>query len=232
MNDVLTLLWKEYRTNAHLIVIGCSILFLPVLLAISMTSANSNDANISEIVAVGMIFGSVASLVVSQVMMICLGGFLVGGERSARTFEFLFNQPVSRFKIVISKLLFALAWIVAVWLLGLLMMLVGWQSLEAGNAPNLEGLGFEFFIDVGAVGVMLFATCWLASNIFDGSVLAMAVGSVATAFTFLLIQMITKNVGSVLEFEDYDWTRIVVFTILSLALTAAGAKRFVDRKAP
>ncbi len=232
MSAILTLLWKEYRGNLHLIIVGLTVLLLPVLLAFSMTYANSDSNSLIQIIGVGLLFGTVASLVLSQGMLICLGGFLIGGERTARTFEFLFNQPVSRSKIVISKLVFALAWIVIVWLIGGGMLLIGQQLTESGRGFDLAALGINFFIDVGISGLMLFSACWLASNLIDGSILAMAVGTLAAAFLFFFTQVMTTRYGSVVTWGDVDGTRVVVFGSLSALFIVKGARLFVGRKSP
>lgn len=232
MNDVLTLLWKEYRTNAHLIIVGLTVLFLPMLLAVSMAYANSNGGSPWEIIGAGLTFGTVASMVFSQGMMICLGGLLIGGERSARTFEFLFNQPVSKTKIVISKLLFALAWTVVVWLIGITILNAGLQLVDPGRGVNLEALGIAFFVDVGVVGLMLFSACWMASSMIEGSVLAMAIGAMATALLYLLVKGVSGQFDWVVNLGDYDGTRIMAFSVFSIISIAVGANRFLGRKSP
>lgn len=234
MNVILTLLWKEYRSNAYLVVVGCAVLFLPVLISFSMVYGNrrSPDVPFSDVLPISLIFGAIIGLVLSQFMLLCLGGHLIGGERSTRTFEFLFNQPVSRFRIVSSKLMFAFVWAVTVWALGGLILLIGFQLMEPGSGPNLEGMGSEFFFEVAAGGAMLFGASWLASNWMDNSVLAMALGAFLATAVFLVLRVIAGQFDSLIEIGGYDWTRIIVMTVLSIVTTTIGARIFVKRKSP
>ena len=232
MNDHLTLLWKEFRSNVHLIIVGISVLLLPVLIVISMTYGNDPGAPISEFLAAGLLFGTVAGLILSQVMMLCLGGQLIGGERSARTFEFLFSQPVSKSKIVTSKLVFAFVWMVITWSVGGLLLFVGSQLAHPETGVSLNGVELEFFAEIAATGGMLFAASWLASTKVESPVLAIALGALATTAAFLLLQFLETRFESVFKIGGDRWARIIALSLLSITATVAGARIFVNRKAP
>ena len=233
MSDVLTLLWKEYRTNAHLIVIGLSVLFLPVILAFSLAYGNAEvEVTFIDTVSVGLIFGGLAGLILSQLMMLCLGGYLIGGERSSRTFEFLFSQPVSKTRIILTKLFFALLWVVVIWLLAGAMLLVGTQMNPPGEGVNLDGVTVEFFMEIAAFGAMLFGSAWLASNKIDSSILAMAIGAIATTAVIMVLQLIASRFDALVEIRDYDWTRIIALGALSAVAIALGSRIFINRKSP
>ena len=234
MNEILTLTWKEYRNNIHLLVFALSLLVLPIIWATSIVFLNARaEAPYTEILSAGMLAGSLASIIFSQFVMLCLGGHLISGERSARTFEFLFLQPVSRRVIAVSKLLFALAWSAATWLTVSCIAFCGYILITEGNEPGGEFFNSAFFVEVAVVGLMLFATSWLASSRLNNSVVSMCAGAFASSCVFIfLLLVVGERFKDMFTINEYDWTRILVMFPLSVVAIIAGFILFVRRKSP
>ncbi len=232
MNDFWTLLWKEYRNNTHLIIVGLTVLFLPVFIVMSFVYGGSTDRPFLDVIAMGLILGAIGGLILSQFLLLCLGGHLIGGERSTRSFEFLFNQPVSRIKMIMAKLVFALLWTAIAWGLVGLMVLIGIQIAHPESGIGNDEIAGEIFAEIAAAGAMLFGASWLASNKVDSSVLAIAIGAITAGAFFLFLQFISTRIDSRLTIGGYDWTRIVAFSLLSVIATSFGVWIFVRRKTP
>ena len=234
MNDIATLLWKEYRNNAHLIIFGFSVLILPFVWSTSVVTLNAQaEATVADCLAAGLMIGAVVSVILSQFVLLCLGGHLIGGERGGRTFEFLFLQPISRLTIALSKLLFAFAWGTVTWMLLAGATVVGYLLLREENGPDFEFFKTGFFVEVAVVGFMLFSTAWLASSRLSNSVVAMCAGAFASSIVFLILMMVVGDrFEEVFTFNEYDWTRIIVMFPASLAAIVAGVFLFTTRKSP
>jgi ABC-type transport system involved in multi-copper enzyme maturation permease subunit len=234
MNLFSTLIWKEYRNNTHLMVFAGSALLLPTILLTSMIFANAQaDVSIADILSVGLIYGAVTGIIISQFTMLCLGGHLIGGERAGRTFEFLFLQPVSRLSIASSKLVFVLLWTIATWSIAGVLAWIGYLCITEGREPNLEFTNSSFFVEIASVGFLMFGAAWMASSRVENSVVAMCIGALATAlvFSFLLL-VVGDRFESIFTINKYDWTRIFAMSTVAQLCVIGGVILFVRRKAP
>ncbi|MEL7500461.1 MAG: ABC transporter permease subunit [Planctomycetota bacterium] len=234
MNEILTLTWKEYRNNIHLLVFAISVLALPIIWATSITLLNARpEATYADMLAAGMMFGSVGSIIFSQFVMLCLGGHLIAGERGGRTFEFLFLQPVSRRTIALSKLLFAFVWSVATWLLVGFIAFCGYMLTNQDNGPAFDFVNSSFFVEVAVVGLLLFATSWFASSMLNNSVVSMCAGAFASTCVFIFLLLVVRDrFEPTFSFYEYDWTRILIMFPISVTAIVAGLVRFIKRKSP
>ena len=111
------LLWKDYRQNRPVVVMILFFLVIPHLVALCgacwMTFRESSERSPWTVC-----FGtsSLLSLFVSQLLVAVIGGNAFAGERADRSAEFLVSLPVTRGRIVASKVLFAVTIIATVWL--------------------------------------------------------------------------------------------------------------------
>lgn len=234
MKDISTLIWKEYRNNVHLLIFAASAMALPLIWANSIVFLNAQpEAPLSEMLAVGLLGGSIGAIVFSQFVMLCLGGHLISGERSTRTFEFLFLQPVSRHAIAISKLLFAFIWSIATWLIVGMIALVGYLLIPVDQRQPTGFFNPIFFVEVAVVGFMLFAMSWLASSRLNNSVVSMCAGALASSFVFIfLLMVIGDRFEEAFTMSEYNWTRILVMFPVSVIAVVVGFFLFLKRKSP
>ena len=111
------LLWKDYRHNRLVVFAGLFFLLAPYLVGLyaacrqrSCEAAHPDDGKrLSPAVAS-------YSLVISQMTVALIGGNAIAGERVDRSAEFLASLPITRRKILASKLLLSLAITAAIWL--------------------------------------------------------------------------------------------------------------------
>jgi ABC-type transport system involved in multi-copper enzyme maturation permease subunit len=231
MNNISILLWKEWRGNAHLLVLQAAALLLPIALVFVLVLTQSeSEAPFLDLLAASLVYGVTFGLFLSQLVFLCLGGMLVGGERMSRTFEFLFNQPVSRSSIAQGKLIFGLGLILVVWILGGLISTLGLQLTDPSTlASPLSGLWFG---EVAVVGLLLFSSSWYVSCKTDNPVLAITIGAlVATGFT-MLVTIGGARLESLFTIGDHNCARLFLLPIVSAVLIAVGVRKFVGRKSP
>lgn len=235
MSEFSILLWKEFRSQFYMVVCLAAALLMPIATAYYLVLSNaSKEATFQDCFSTSLVYGSYLGLGLSQIVLLCLGGMLIGNERILRTFEFLFTQPVSRTKVALSKLCFGLLLFVMIWIIGGLIIYCGFSI--AGDHP-VEYLGWLLMSEIGSVGLLLFSSSWLVSCRLDHPVLSITIG--------LLISLLT--IGAVAEFFQYvDWYRTGLINyqwcrtasvwtyllIVSPAMMAIGTHQFVRRKTP
>ena len=89
---------------------------------------------------------SIYSLIISQLAIALIGGNAIAGERADRSAEFLCSLPITRKRILASKLLISLAIILVIWLTDtmLLMYLRNGDGhsliVEAASGESAESL--------------------------------------------------------------------------------------------
>jgi ABC-type transport system involved in multi-copper enzyme maturation permease subunit len=130
------LLWKEFRQNQ--VVVYATLLFLltPHLLAIYAACEQTYFWHASSRDLMGYFsLSSIYSLLLSQLSIVTAGGNAIAGERADRSAEFLGSLPISRKKVLVSKVLFSLAIIFVIWSIdaSALMWLEGRSQIIAAN---------------------------------------------------------------------------------------------------
>ena len=157
------LLWKDYRQNRPIVVAAVLFLLTPHLVALSASLAYRSDYRPVLLEWKGnFALASVFSLVISQLAIAVIGGNAIAGERVDRSAEFLASLPVSRGRIVTSKLLLALAIIAVIWLSDASVMLC-----LAGNSPQ-SGPDPQEAMDIlkltAITASVFFSVAWLLSS--------------------------------------------------------------------
>ena len=99
------------------------------------------------------VFGgsSVYSLVLSQLTFALIGGNAISGERVDRSAEFLYSLPITRRKLLASKLLLALAIAAVIWLTTRLLRLVPWASGRTATPDGTASYSpcHDFLVSLG-----------------------------------------------------------------------------------
>ena len=99
------LIWKDYRLNRLIFITALAFLVGPHLLAAILIWYGAEPPNARGLFFAGSTLYSLAFL---QLAFALLGGNSIAGERMDRSAEFLAYLPVSRGRILASKLLVAL----------------------------------------------------------------------------------------------------------------------------
>ena len=175
------LLWKDYRTNQPLLVIGVVLLLTPyaVLIGWIWYSVGLTAATPTQW-AESLLMAAQASLACSQLTLLLLAGTIIAGERRDRSAEFLAYLPPSRPAILTSKALLSAATVAVIW--GLTLAIVGLVGpaldAEAVSGTHRTAL-LEFLAIMATSGVALFGTAWLGSSMLESPTYSTAIGLLA-----------------------------------------------------
>jgi len=162
------LLWKEYRQN-RLTVAGIGGAIAVVLIVVRYT----RYAEIGGLAFLGLLCFAAAAL----------GGNAIASERDEGTLKFLFESPISRFKILLAKILFSLASFLAIGVLNIgIYILFYTKTIELPRpAPDIVAL---ISAAIGA-GVMAFIMALFFSVLFKNSLVSAIFGFALPLFYFL-----------------------------------------------
>jgi ABC-type transport system involved in multi-copper enzyme maturation permease subunit len=180
------LLWKDYRHNRVVVVAGLLLLLGPyamVLFAILAGFDEPRDGWASAFVG-----AAAYSLFMSQLTVAVVGGNAIAGERVDRSAEFLASLPITREKIVASKLLFALAVVAAIWLVN---TGVFW-SLRAtipGDPDFREEKLAKIAANIALTGLVFFCVGWCLSSFLTSPTFSVA-GALVTPLLFVWTYML------------------------------------------
>ena len=116
------LIWKDYRVNRLAFITALALMVAPHALAAILVWRGVPMTCPAEC----FMGSSFYSLGLLQLAFALLGGNSIAGERIDRSAEFLAYLPVSRGRILASKLLVALAAVPLVWLPNLVVLAIAW----------------------------------------------------------------------------------------------------------
>ena len=111
------LFWKDYRENRLVVFTALFLLLTPHLFALYAGCEVSvrGGADLRRLWVEVFSASSMFSLVISQLAVALIGGNAIAGERADRSAEFLASLPITRKKILGSKLLLSLAIVGVIW---------------------------------------------------------------------------------------------------------------------
>ncbi len=114
------------------------------------------------------------SLGLLQLAFALLGGNSIAGERIDRSAQFLAYLPVSRGRILASKLLVALAAVPLVWLPNLVVLAIAWAFAPAHFTSDVDLLSVLGTIAV--TGLTFFCVAWLFSCLLESPTFSVCAG--------------------------------------------------------
>jgi ABC-type transport system involved in multi-copper enzyme maturation permease subunit len=159
----------------------------------------------------------VASLAVTVILAAIFGGGAFASERHDRTADFMAMLPVTRGKIIVSKLVISGSCIVLLWLLGLLTCFFS-ELIYKKFLVDRGLVSFAASLDWGAdlmpflaLGIMAFGIAWFFSSLINQAAVAATVSVVITVSLFVLINVFADHWRWFLEFSPN-----IVFTSLPL----------------
>jgi ABC-type transport system involved in multi-copper enzyme maturation permease subunit len=153
------------------------------------------------------------------------GGAAFAQERRERSADFLAMLPVTRGKIVASKVIVSLGWPALVWLANLLVMWIA-SSIAPGAEMSRVSLQDGLWRAVGAsatTGLMMFGVAWMFSSFLKSPTIAAVISMGMTVSLLMVLALISQRSGRNGR-EDEQWLDWLVmlstfcFGILGLAL--------------
>ncbi len=222
------LLWKDYRHNRPVVIATLLFLLGPHLMALCNTLIlKGNAPNGTPLWKTNFIASSMCSLFVCQLVAAVLGGNAIAGERVDRSAEFLASLPITRRRILASKIVIALAIIAVIWLTNApaLVCLMASKRMELCQLAQL-------FAVVAITAATFFSVAWLLSSYINSPTFA-AAGGLLTPLVFGQTSALT---GYLLGFNSDDVTYVYVYCGLCLAAApvcfAVGTRHYLRRVEP
>jgi len=207
------LLWKDYRNNRVVVFAALAFLLTPHLSALIVSCRqyfcwhNSDPRLWVDNFAVSSVFG----LIVSQLAIAVIAGNAIAGERADRAAEFLASLPITRRRILASKLLLSLAIVAVIW------------GTDAPALLCLKGRG-TWQVEVGltlgytaATTSVLFSVAWCLSSFLASPTFAVAGGLLTpVVLWFSIICALLK-----LDVDNEHFECIAMFWYCAICLTLA-----------
>ena len=221
------LIWREYRTNALLLVIGVGLLLMPYLFTLIYYAIWPGEARVVAL-QTALANAAAASYGLSQLAIAFLGGNAIAGERADRSAEFLSYLPISRTDRLLSKLLFAAIGIALIWGINL-GIFRGLEGKFPWQVPSDRGLLDAKYTAI--TGLVMFGVAWCISSLQSSPTFAIAGGIVTPIAVMVMIltgiDRATEHSGQVL----FDWYSGICIT-LGLAGLVVGTWYFLKRVEP
>jgi ABC-type transport system involved in multi-copper enzyme maturation permease subunit len=232
------LLWKDYRMNRLVLVMGVTLLLGPYVVtplgAWYSQTAPPGAFRELRFWAGLLLMSSIPSLVFSELTIALLAANAVACERVDRSAEFLAYLPPSRARVLTSKAILVWSSAALVWGVNLLVIAAapflsanGKQEFDANLSSSLP----EFFVTTVATGVLLLGAGWLASCVLDSPPFASGIGIAAPLLLFCSFQIINYLFGWPHPDHVQAWYTGSSF-LLGLLCFASGTLYYLRRVEP
>jgi hypothetical protein len=225
------LLWKDYRLNRGVLLLGMALLLGPyaTVLAGALHDHWPSWPPRGEWPAL-LQMASFFSLVLSQLTLGLLAGNSIASERADRSAEFLAYLPPSRLEILASKLLLALLTAGVIWAVNLSM--TEWVIPALGTPLDSSWDRLSPRSLLAASTVMIFGVGWLGSALLGSPASATSLGlGVPLVAGSLLAQAAAALFGSGAREDLPFWATLVCLTVGSLCFLS-GSVSFLRRVEP
>ncbi len=181
------LFWKEYRQNRPIVIALMVMLILPHFFGLfasweeTRAPRHAADAWLRNLVG-----ASLYSLAISQLALALIGGNAIAGERADRSAEFQAYLPISRKKILVGKMLLALAIAAAIWLTN---PPIVWSILASLDRGVLRDASFApiLMINLAIIGFVFFCVAWFFSSFLTSPTFSTIAGLAAPLIVWSLI---------------------------------------------
>ncbi len=178
-----SLLWREYRLNSHILILGNFLLGLPYVIATLVILWPSRKAiplwEVTQIYAIA----TVCSYNLSQLTLAFLAGNAIAGERADRSAEFMAYLPISRKDRVVSKLVLATVVTTFIWSINLL-ILWALRILDSWRTDLSAGIGDSAKYTV-LTGLVMFGVAWFFSSLQSSPTIAVCGGIITPVLIFM-----------------------------------------------
>ncbi len=189
------LLWKEYRANRLVLIVGAVLLLVPYAILLSMALRGIFHCNLTEICLL-LCGGAAYSVGISQLTLALLGGNMIAGERVDRSAEFLAYLPIPRGKALASKLTLVGLTVALVWIPNLLVFLLARTGVSEKWLTSLrfEVIGSAIFHEA-ITGAVFFSVAWLLSSMLESPTFSICGGLVTPVLIITVILLVGWRFG-------------------------------------
>lgn len=229
------LFWKDWRVNRLIVIVALFLFVVPHAAALYAACRGFGPPRLpfgAPRLAADLAISSLYSLLLSQVGIALLGGNAFAGERADRSAEFLGYLPVSRRRILTSKMLAAISIIGLIWVPNLLILGISVSVLApdipvGGPSGDLTGV----LANAAITGLAFFCVAWLFSTFLESPAIAAAAGLIAPF-------LIAGGIYFVLYLRDFPPGVVVAMwygglcLVLSFVSFVAGTWHYLRRLDP
>lgn len=176
-----TLLWRDYRQNRKVLMVCSAITMAPYVISLPfMVFQDKGPFSHGELFIVSLMGASLWAMILTTGISAFIAGNAFAGERADRSAEFAVCLPISRARMLASRLILAAGSAMALYLFNILILLVLSFIL---HQIEKSGLNLELFQGIaqssGATMTLLFGVAWLVSSFAKSGVIAAASGLAA-----------------------------------------------------
>jgi len=209
-----SLLWKDYRINRLLLIFGFVVCCGPWLISIvggDYLGWFRFDSEPPWRSPGFWISTCLFSLGLSVFTLAMLGGNAIAAERADRSADFLAYLPVSRWSVIVSKSLIAIAAGAAIWGINIVILFIVAPRFEFSYVPDEDTVArvrMMFAVCV-AVSILVFGSGWFWSSVLTSH-------GLATGMSFVVLAVV---IGVLLAVEFVcSWERFLETWLVSVCV--------------
>lgn len=243
------LLWKDYRHNRLIVFAGLALLLGPYLIGLGVicggrwVKTGMHDGQTVywtppwvDIIA----RSSIVSLGISQLTIALVGGNAISGERVDRSAEFLYSLPITRRRLLASKLVFALLVTAVIWLVNIAVLwcLVGLLPLPDDRYEDFLADLARITPYIAITGLVFFCVAWFLSSFVTSPAFDVCGGLITPFLVITSIALIDSTLANsglrehcLSEFAVELWYWAICLS-LALVCFAAGTWHYLRRVEP
>ena len=223
------LVWKEYRANRLVLIVGAALALAPylILLGLLWGPLRRGAAELSWLLACAAVY----SAGISQLTLALLGGNVIAGERADRSAEFLAYLPISRARALAAKLTLVASTAALIWIPNLL---IAWlasacipEKMRSLYTVELIGRAIPHAAITGAV---FFSVAWLLSSILESPTFSVCGGLITPVLIMSAVYMVCWPFGIPEDVLGSWWLGISL--VLAPACFVAGTAYYLRRVEP
>ena len=224
-----SLIWKDYRLSRSLLLLVVATWVLMYLVGVGAQLASTwpRSPSLSDWAEMLHAYGT-AWLYLTMCFAGLLGGHAIACERSDRSANFLACLPPTKWQILTSKLIVAIAALAAMWGWALLSL----YGIGASLSPEIldDDMRLATLPGIASICILTFGVGWMASAIFEKTTLPILLALLSPVAVSVVLILLGSLLG-VSMVRVSDWTNPVCF-VLGAAALAAGTWHYCRRVEP
>lgn len=223
------LLWKDYRVNRMVLIVGIVLLFGP-LFAVGVVNLYAQVRYADQIYWFDKIVSTgLATLAFAFVTLAMLGGNAFAGERADRSAEFMAYLPPTRRQKLLSKSILALV-SVAVVLGVILLICYGLASIVGAPSTHSERLRGEVVYAMIPAVLLTFGAAWCGSSVLSSATFAVGIGFAAPWLLYAILATLKYGV-QIPNFGVAFWFALTA-SVLAVMAFVTGCILYLRRVEP
>ncbi|NQT12950.1 MAG: ABC transporter permease subunit [Planctomycetes bacterium] len=225
------LLWKEYRANRLVLIVGAVLLAAPYMFLLGMCWFGPIHGTLAELIWV-LGLAAVYSAGISQLTLALLGGNVIAGERADRSAEFLAYLPISRGRVLAGKLALVASTVALIWIPNLLIVCLASARIPEETMRTIfsRELVGSAILHTAITGAVFFSVAWLLSSMLQSPTFSICGGLVTPILITTAILMVGWGFDMPVDVAKPWYMGISL--VLAPACFAAGTAYYLRRVEP